>query len=51
MRPWRQGPGEQDAGPGTDFHEVASGRVSVTPLQIDLTLHLHLPLVRDWLAK
>ena len=27
----------QDAGPGTDFHAVADGYVSVTPLQIDLT--------------
>ncbi len=43
--------GEQDAGPGTDFHTVAAGRVSVTPLQIDLTLHPQLPLVREWLAK
>jgi len=43
--------GEQDAGPGTDFHTVAAGRVSVTPLQIDLTLHPQLPLVREWLLK
>ena len=42
--------GEQDAGPGTDFHAVAAGRVSVTPLQIDLSQHQQLPLVRDWLA-
>ena len=26
-----------DAGEGTDFHAVETGRVSVTPLQIDLT--------------
>jgi 5'-nucleotidase len=26
-----------DAGEGTDFHAVATGFVSVTPLQIDLT--------------
>jgi len=43
--------GEQDAGPGTDFHTVAAGRVSVTPLQIDLTLHPQLPLVREWLGN
>jgi 5'-nucleotidase len=43
--------GEQDAGPGTDFHAVAAGRVSVTPLQIDLSLHQQLPLVREWLSK
>ena len=28
-----------DAGEGTDFHAVASGYVSVTPLQVDLTRH------------
>ena len=42
---------EQDAGPGTDFHAVAAGRVSVTPLQVDLTQHAQLPLVKAWLAK
>jgi 5'-nucleotidase len=40
-----------DAGPGTDFHAVASGRVSVTPLQIDLTFQAQLAPVRDWLAR
>jgi 5'-nucleotidase len=29
----------QDAGPGTDFHAVAEGYASITPLQIDLTRH------------
>jgi 5'-nucleotidase len=43
--------GEQDGGPGTDFHAVASGRVSVTPLQIDLSRHQQLPQVREWLAR
>ena len=42
---------EQDAGPGTDFHAVGGGRVSVTPLRIDLTHQQQLPLVTDWLAK
>jgi 5'-nucleotidase len=42
------GPG-QDAGEGTDFHAVASGYVSVTPLQIDLTRHAMLPAIADWL--
>ena len=41
----------QDAGPGTDFHAVAAGRVSVTPLQIDLSQHQQLPLVKAWLAR
>jgi len=29
----------REAGEGTDFHAVAQGRVSITPLQIDLTDH------------
>jgi 5'-nucleotidase len=41
----------QDAGPGTDFHAVAAGRVSITPLQVDLSLHQQLPLVADWLKR
>ena len=41
----------QDAGPGTDFHAVAAGRVSVTPLQVDLSQHQQLPLVADWLKR
>jgi 5'-nucleotidase len=39
----------QDAGPGTDFHAVASGYVSVTPLQVDLTRHAALDDVNGWL--
>ena len=38
-----------DAGAGTDFHAVAAGYVSVTPLQIDLTRHAALDDVDDWL--
>jgi 5'-nucleotidase len=40
----------QDAGPGTDFHAVAEGFTSVTPLQIDLTRHAALDAVARWLA-
>ena len=43
------GPGE-DAGPGTDFHAVAHGFASVTPLQIDLTRHHQLEQLRGWLG-
>jgi 5'-nucleotidase len=39
----------QDAGPGTDFHAVAAGYASVTPLQIDLTRHSALPELERWL--
>jgi len=41
--------GGQDAGEGTDFDAIASGYVSVTPLQIDLTRHQALPQLADWL--
>ena len=41
----------QDAGPGTDFHAVAEGYVSVTPLTIDLTNHAALPELRSWLGS
>ncbi|MFZ9709235.1 MAG: 5'/3'-nucleotidase SurE [Steroidobacteraceae bacterium] len=39
----------QDDGPGTDFHAVANGFVSVTPLQVDLTRHSALESVDQWL--
>jgi 5'-nucleotidase len=39
-----------DAGPGTDFHAVAQGRVSVTPLQMDLTRFAQLDALRGWLG-
>ncbi|WP_406666498.1 5'/3'-nucleotidase SurE [Gallaecimonas sp. GXIMD1310] len=40
-----------DAGPGTDFYAVSEGRVSVTPLQIDLTAHSMLAPLAGWLEK
>jgi len=40
---------EQDAGPGTDFHAVRHGFVSVTPLQVDLTRHALLHSLAEWL--
>ena len=40
----------RDAGPGTDFHAVANGCVSVTPLQIDLTHNGQLADVVRWVA-
>ena len=40
---------EQDAGPGTDFHAVRTGHVSVTPLDVDLTRYTALELVGNWL--
>ena len=41
----------QDAGEGTDFHAVANGYASITPLQIDLTHQGQITTVRDWLGK
>jgi len=41
----------QDAGPGTDFFALENRRVSVTPLQVDLTFRAQLALVKDWLAQ
>jgi 5'-nucleotidase len=43
--------GAQDAGPGTDFYAVAAQRISVTPLQVDLTHVSQIPLLRDWLNR
>ncbi|MDR0564256.1 MAG: 5'/3'-nucleotidase SurE [Azoarcus sp.] len=40
-----------DAGEGTDFHAVANGMVSVTPLQVDLTHTAQTDTVTDWLAQ
>jgi 5'-nucleotidase len=43
--------GAADAGEGTDFYAVSQKRVSVTPLQIDLTHVTQIPLLRDWLTQ
>ena len=39
----------QDAGEGTDFFAVANGRVSITPLQMDLTRYSQMDGVKSWL--
>lgn len=39
----------QDAGEGTDFFAVQNNRVSVTPLQIDLTKYEQLGVISEWL--
>ena len=41
----------REAGEGTDFHATASGFVSITPLQVDLTDHARLPDWRSWLEQ
>ena len=42
--------GAADAGPGTDFYATDNQRVSVTPLQIDLTNYQQMKSVSDWLV-
>jgi len=41
----------QDAGDGTDFYAVSQRRVSITPLQVDLTRVQQIDAVRRWLAS
>lgn len=41
----------QDAGPGTDFHTVSLNRVSVTPLQLDLTHYPQMAQIDGWLGR
>ncbi|MBM3344324.1 MAG: 5'/3'-nucleotidase SurE [Betaproteobacteria bacterium] len=40
-----------DAGTGTDFYAVANGKVSITPLQMDLTHFQQVDRVRGWLRS
>ncbi|MCZ6882469.1 MAG: 5'/3'-nucleotidase SurE [Gammaproteobacteria bacterium] len=48
---WVGPPGAaQDAGPGTDFYTVEHNRVSVTPIQIDLTRHESINPLQKWLS-
>jgi len=39
---------EQDCGPGTDFFAVQQGRVSITPLLVDLTRHAAIDSLKVW---
>lgn len=41
--------GEQDAGPGTDFHAVRNNMVSITPIHTDLTRYTAMDQVSHWL--
>jgi 5'-nucleotidase len=41
----------REAGPGTDFHALEAGSVSITPLQVDLTHAGQIPLVTGWMRK
>lgn len=39
----------RECGPGTDFHAINEGYVSVTPLKIDLTNYATLSSIEEWL--
>jgi 5'-nucleotidase len=39
---------EQDGGEGTDFHAVANGYASITPLTVDMTAHSSLESITQW---
>jgi 5'-nucleotidase len=41
----------REAGPGTDFHALEHGKVSVTPLQVDLTHSQQVPALREWMER
>lgn len=48
---WIGPPGdEQDAGPGTDFHAVRMGYISITPITVDLTRYTALEKVASWVT-
>ena len=49
---WIGPPGpEQDAGPGTDFHAVRNGFISITPIHVDLTRYQALDKVAGWVES
>jgi 5'-nucleotidase len=46
---WVGPPGaEQDAGPGSDFYAINTGKVSITPLKVDLTHYDSLKRLAGW---
>ena len=42
---------EQDSGPGTDFHAIKNGYVSVSPMHLDLTHYKVMQEVSDWVSQ
>jgi 5'-nucleotidase len=41
---------EEDAGPGTDFNAVRNNKVSITPIQIDLTNYEAIDNIKTWVS-
>lgn len=50
---WWIGPAgaAEDDGPGTDFHAVREGKVSITPIHVDLTRYQALEKVSGWVES
>ncbi len=49
---WIGPPGEaEDDGPGTDFHAVRDGYISITPIHVDLTRYQALEKVSGWVSS
>ncbi len=50
---WWIGPAgaAREAGPGTDFHALERGAVSITPLQVDLTHANQIRVVSEWIQR
>lgn len=49
---WLGPAGDQnDGGEGTDFHAIANGFVSITPLSIDMTRHNAVDSLQQWLTS
>lgn len=47
---WVGPPGaEQDAGPGSDFYAISAGKVSVTPIKVDLSHYESIKPLTSWL--
>ena len=42
---------ELDGGEGTDFHAIANGYASVTPLTVDMTAHSSIESTKCWLNE
>ena len=49
---WIGSAGEaREEGEGTDFNAIRQGRVSITPLQVDMTDHQRLPQWQQWVER
>lgn len=41
---------EEDAGPGTDFHAIKENKVSITPIQLDMTNYKAFDGIKKWMS-